>query len=99
MAARISAGWKKFLEMLPFLTNKAVPLTLKVKVYKSCVRSCMLYGSETWAMKVEHERKMDRAEMRMIRWMCGVSLKEGRTNEELRVTTDIEPIREALITN
>ena len=99
VAARISAGWKKFREMLPFLTNKAVPLTLKVKVYKSCVRSCMLYGSETWAMKAEHERKMDRAEMRMIRWMCGVSLKEGRTNEELRATTDIEPIREALITN
>lgn len=97
--ARVSAGWKKFRELVPFLTNKAVPLLLKGKVYKSCVRSCMMYGSETWAMKLEHERKFDRAEMRMIRWMCGVSLKDRKTNDELRAALDIEPIREALITN
>ena len=28
-----------------------------------------MYGSETWALKVEHEEKLSRAQMRMIRWM------------------------------
>jgi len=31
-----------------------------------------MHGSETWSMKVEHELKMNRTEMSMIRWMCGV---------------------------
>ena len=30
----------------------------------------MHHGSETWPMKVEHELKMSRTEMSMIRWMC-----------------------------
>ena len=29
-----------------------------------------MYGSGTWPMKVEHELKMNRTEMSMIRWMC-----------------------------
>ena len=33
-----------------------------------------MHGSETWPMKVEHELKMIRTEMSMIRWMCGVKL-------------------------
>ena len=27
-----------------------------------------MYGSETWPMKVEHELKLNRTEMSMIRW-------------------------------
>ena len=33
-----------------------------------------MHGSETWIMKVEHELKMNRTEMSIIRWMCGVKL-------------------------
>ena len=37
----------------------------------------MIYGSKTWAVNVEQEAtKLERAEMRMVRWMCGVSLRE-----------------------
>ena len=31
-----------------------------------------MHGSEIWPMKVEHELKMNRTEMSMIRWMCVV---------------------------
>jgi len=41
------------------------------------------YGSETWPMKVEHELKLTRTEMNMIRWMCGVKLNERKKSEEL----------------
>ena len=34
----------------------------------------------------------ERAEMQMIRWMCGISLKDRRTNEELRRLVGVEPI-------
>ena len=31
----------------------------------------MLYGSETWAVTVEGQRRMERTEMQMVRSMCG----------------------------
>jgi len=43
-----------------------------------------LSGSETWPMKVENELKMNRTEMSIIRWMCGVKLNERKKNEDLR---------------
>ena len=36
--------------------------------------------------------KFERAEMQMIRWMCGISLKDKRTNKELRRLVGVEPI-------
>ena len=36
-----------------------------------------MHGSETWPMKVDHELKMNRTEMSMFRWMCGVKLNES----------------------
>ena len=30
--------------------------------------------------------------MQMIRWMCGVSMKDRMTSEELRILVGVEPI-------
>ena len=30
-------------------------------------------GTETWALKKAQEKKLEVAEMRMLRWMCGVT--------------------------
>ena len=90
--ARIRNGWMKFQELLPFLTSRAPPLEMKCQVYASCVRSSMTYGSETTPLLVDARLKFERAEMQMIRWMCGISLKDRRTNEELRRLVEVEPI-------
>ena len=37
-----------------------------------------------WAVNAEQEAKVERAEMGMVRWICGVSLREKKTNTELR---------------
>ena len=51
--AIIRNGWTKFKELLPFLTSRAPPLELKGRVYASCVRSSMIYGSETRPLLVD----------------------------------------------
>jgi len=43
-------------------------------------------------MKVEHELKMNRTEMSMIRWMCGIKLNERKKSEELRELLGLEPV-------
>ena len=56
----------------------------------------MLYGSETWSTKVEDIRKMQRSEMRMLRWMAGVSLSERKSNEYVRSMLAIDYITEVM---
>jgi len=63
VTARVRSAWKKFREYLPILTGKGFSLKLKGKVYATCV-SCLMHGSETW---LEHELKLNRTEMSMMR--------------------------------
>ena len=57
----------------------------------------MTYGSETRPLLVDVGLKFKRAEMQMIRWMCGISLKDRRANEELRRLVGVEPITTFII--
>ena len=47
-------------------------------------------------MKVEHENALERTEMRMIRWMCGVSLREKITSAVLRERMGVDMISEVM---
>ena len=52
----------------------------------------MTYGSETRPLLFDVVLKFGRTEMQMSRWMCGISLKDRRTNEELRRLVGVGPI-------
>ena len=73
---RVRCAWGKFRELAGILTQKEISLKLKGKVYAACVRSSMIYGCETWAMNMEQVQRLERTEMRMVRWMCGVREKD-----------------------
>ena len=49
------------------------------------MRSSMLHGSETWPVKKENEVALQQAEMRMVRRMCNVEVKDT-SSKELRET-------------
>ena len=74
--ARVRSAWAKFKELSPILTTRGASYHVKGKVYRACVQSVLVYGTETWSMKVENLRSLERAERMMVRWMCGVSLKD-----------------------
>ena len=52
----------------------------------------MMYGAETWAMKKAQQKKLDVAEMRMLRWMSGVTKLDRIRNERIRGTTKVGEI-------
>ena len=52
----------------------------------------MTYGSETMPLLADVGLKFERAEMQMIRWMCGISMKDRSTSEVLRMLVGVEPI-------
>ena len=59
-------------------------VVMRGRLYSSCVRSSMLHGSETWPVRKENVVAIQRAEMRMVRWMCGVKLKDRLPSNELK---------------
>ena len=52
----------------------------------------MTYGSETGPLLVDVGLQFERAELQMMRWMCVISMKNRRTNEELRRMVRVKPI-------
>ena len=68
----------------------------KGRLYMSCVQSVMVYASETWAVRVEEEQTMERNENVMLRWMCGVTLRDKVSTVELRRRLGIEDMVEVM---
>ena len=73
----------QFRELSGLLIGKGMSLKSKGIIYTTCRRLAMLYDSETWPT-IQDIRKIQRSEMRMLRWMTGVSLSERKSNECVR---------------
>ena len=66
MVAGVRCAWKKFWELSGMLTKRGVSLKLKGKVYATCVRSTMIYGSETWVLNKEQQQRLSQTRKVLI---------------------------------
>ena len=66
---RLRIGWMKFRECGELLRGGRFSLRMKGVVYQSCVRSPMLYGSETWRLRESDMAILRRTERAMVRSM------------------------------
>ncbi|KAL0831522.1 hypothetical protein ABMA28_002316 [Loxostege sticticalis] len=87
----------KWRSLTGVLCDTKIPVRTKGKVYKTAVRPAMLYGSETWATKRTHTQKLHTAEMRMLRWSVGVTMKDKVRNEHIRGSLKIAPIADKMV--
>ena len=96
---RVKAAWSKWREVAGVVCDRRMPRRLKIKIYKTVIRPVLMYGSETWALRKKEQNLLERTEMRMLRWLLGVSLRERIRNEEIRRLAEVacvsEKIREA----
>ena len=83
VTARVRIGWMKFRECGELLLGRRFSLKMKGMVYSSCVRSAMLYGSETWCFRENEVIILRRTERAMMRSMCGVKLEDRKITEDL----------------
>ena len=88
--------WNEFRQLMPLLTNKDISLIVRGRLYSSCVQSSMLHGSETWPIRKENEVALQWAEMTVVRWMCGIKLKDRHTHTHNRFTALLEYVRDHL---
>ena len=96
---RIGAAWQKWKELSGVLCDKRMPSHIKGKVYKTMVRPVLIYGAETWTLRRSEEELLERTEMRMLRWMLGITLKDRKRNDDVRMTLGVacitDKVREA----
>jgi hypothetical protein len=94
---RVRCAWGKFRELSPILTLRGMSLKMKGKIYRACVQSVLVYGSETWALKVSDTQQLERTERMMVRWMCGVSLKDRICSQKLLDRLGIVGVAERVV--
>ena len=71
VTAKARNGWVNFKECRELLNSKRFSLKTKGMVNQSCLRSAMLYGSETWCLRENEMESLRRAERSMVRATCG----------------------------
>jgi len=83
VVARIRIGWNIFRQLVPLITNKDISLIMRGRLYNSCVTSSMLRGCETWYEGKENKVEFQWGEMRIVRWICDIMVKDRVQSKEL----------------
>jgi hypothetical protein len=65
-------------------------LKLEGEIYTACVQRVMVYGNEARATTDENVRRLVRTAL--VRWMCGVTLKDSKSTHELLGRLSVEDI-------
>ena len=69
-----------------------MPIKLKRKFHKTVVKSAMLCGTEMVSVRKTGEKKRDVAEVRMLRWMSGVTREDRIRTDYIRGSTEVVKI-------
>ena len=77
VTGRIGSAWKPF-------STQGLSLVNCRKLFKACVRSVLLYRSETWPLSTENLSQIKRCENAMIRWLYNVKIEQKQSTENLR---------------
>ena len=83
MTSRVRIEWMKFTQCGELIRERRFSSRMKGMVYRSCVRSAMLYGSDTWCLRESEMAILRRTEKAMVRSMRGVKLVDRKNTEEL----------------
>ena len=72
--------------------NSKLEVKTKVAVYKACVLSVLMYGSECWTTYATQERTLNSFHLRNLRRILGIKWHHRVTNNEVLNTAGIDSI-------
>ena len=86
----------KFRELGVILCMRGASLRMKDVVYKVCVCSMLTCWAETWVMKVGVLQRLQATERRMLRMICGVTLKNKVESTVIASRMGVDDLEEHL---
>lgn len=95
---RIKKARSAFAMMRPVLKNHRLRLELRVQLYMQIPMNIVLWGCDSWALREDHIRKLDRFHHDCIRSILGFSRRwhkeRGITMEDLRKKTGVGTMKQ-----
>lgn len=89
---RTGLAWAAFSRMAYILKNHDVPISLKRKIYNTCILPVATYGLETVTMTHANANKLRVCQRAMERTMLGISLRDRVRNKDIRQRTKVDDV-------
>ena len=89
---RVSAAWGNWKKCSGMLCERKMSVKLTWKIYRTVVSAPLLYGTETWSTTKSKENGLGESDMRLLRWICGVTKKDKIRNEHVRGSVQVAPL-------
>ena len=86
---RVNEGCKVLGALKGVMKNGGLGMNVKKVLYEKVVVPTVMYGSESWGMKVTERQKLNVFEMKCLRSMTGVSRLDRVRNEVVRARTGV----------
>ena len=83
-AARVCAAWGKWRYLFIVISDKKMPRKLKIKLYMAVIRPVLLYELECWTAKKKEEQILEKTEMRMLKRIKGLTLRDIVKSVDIR---------------
>ena len=92
--ATVSAPWGKWRDLSGVISDKNMPRKLKIKLYMTVIRPVLLDGAECWTVRKKKEQSLEKTEMRMLRRIKGVTLRDKVKSMDIRQELGVNSIQE-----
>ena len=86
---RVTERFKVLGALKGVMKNRGLGMNVKKVLYEKVVVPTVMYGSESWGMKVTERQKLNVFEMKCLRSMTGVSRLDRVRNEVVRARTGV----------
>ena len=86
--------WGKWRDISGVISDKNMPRKLKIKLYMTVIRPVLLYGAECWTVRKKEEQILEKTEMRMLRRIKGVTLRDRVKSVDIRKELGVSSIQE-----
>ena len=87
-------AWGKWRDLSGVISDKKMPRKLKIKLYMTIIRPVLLYVAECWTVRKKEEQILEKTEMRMLRRIKGVTLRDKVKNVDIRKELGVNSIQE-----
>ena len=92
--SRVNAAWGKWRDVSGVISNKKMPRKLKLKLYWTVIRPALLYGAECWTVRKNEEQILEKTEMRMLRRIKRITLRDKVESVDIRKELGVNSIQE-----
>lgn len=89
---RISNTWKRYWSLKEIVKNETVPMSVKSKLYNTCILPCLTYGCQTWPVTSKNNQKLLVCQRNMERSMLNIRLSDRWTTSKIRKRTKVSDV-------